>query len=67
MKVFQGLVVWHPTSDEKKQGRKSQVIVPFKTDILAPDQQAAILMLGREIPKQYIENLDQVEVVVRPF
>jgi|SRR6185295_4180453 len=67
MQVFQGLVLWHPTPDQKKEGKKSQVIVPFKTDILAPDQQAATLMLGREIPKMYLDNLDQVQVVTRPF
>jgi hypothetical protein len=67
MKVFQGLVVWHPTQDQKKEGKKSQVIVPFKSDILAPDQQAGLLMLGREIPNMYLDQLDQVEVVIRPF
>jgi len=67
MKVFQGLVLWHPNGEEKKAGKKSMVIVPFNNTILAPDQQAATLMLGRSIPEKHLDNLDQVEVVVRPF
>lgn len=61
-KLFQYCVVWHPIKEEEK----SKIIIQ-PTIILAGDQQAASLAAAMAIPPEYRDDLDQIEVVVRPF
>lgn len=66
-KLFQYAVLWHPTEKEiKEDGEKSKVIVP-PTTILAADVSKAGMMATMEIPAEYKEQLDQIEVAIRPF
>lgn len=66
MKLFQYVVLWHPTEEQKKKNQRSEIIVPVK-DCVAPDEKSAMLIAGRAIPDQYLNQLDQCEVAVRPF
>jgi hypothetical protein len=66
MKLFQYIVLWHPTDEEKKKGDQSEIIVELTT-VLAPDIQGATLLAGRDIGEEYLPKLSQIEVAVRPF
>lgn len=66
MKLYQFAVLKHPTPDEKKKGKKTELLVDLTT-ILAPDNNAAMLIAGRAIPEEEVANLDRLEVAVRPF
>lgn len=66
MKVFQYLILWHPNSEEKKDGKKSLIIKDFCT-LLAQDEKQANLIAARAIPEEYIGVLEQVEIAIRPF
>lgn len=66
MKLFQYAVLWHPTEKQEEDGKKSKVIVELAT-ILAKDQNSAALVAARSIPDVYVGELEQVEVVIRPF
>lgn len=66
MKLFEFGAILHPTEDQAKDGVKSKLIVDIQRQ-LASDQSAATLLAARAIPEEYIEDLDRVEVVVRPF
>ena len=66
-KVFQYMVLWHPTEKQvKEESLKSKVIVELTT-LLSKDQNSAQMSAAMQIPAEYKEMLDQVEVVVRPF
>lgn len=66
-KLFQYAVLWHPTEKQvKDEGLKSKVIVEPKT-VLAPDQNAANMAAVMEIPLDYKNQLDQIEIAIRPF
>lgn len=65
-KLFQFAAIWTPTTEERKEGKREKLVVPVST-VLANDQQTATILAGREIPKEYLDSLDQVQVVVRPF
>uniref|UniRef100_A0A6H1Z9B2 Uncharacterized protein n=1 Tax=viral metagenome TaxID=1070528 RepID=A0A6H1Z9B2_9ZZZZ len=65
-KVFQFVVVIHPTDKEAEEGGSSKVIVPV-TAVIANDQNSATLQAGRAIPEEYLSKLDRIEVAVRPF
>lgn len=66
MKLFQFGVILHPTEKEREDGKSSQLVVDVRT-ILAADQNSAVLQAGRAIPEEFMDRLDRLEVVVRPF
>ena len=67
MKLFQYAILFHPKKkkDEDTAG-KSKIIVDLKT-VLAADDKSATILASRDIPQDYIEQLDQVEIAIRPF
>lgn len=66
-KLFQYAILWHPTEKQvKDEGLKSKVLVEPKT-ILAADQQSAAMAAAMEIPAEKKTELDQIEIVLRPF
>ncbi|HYD00755.1 MAG TPA: hypothetical protein VEB22_05960 [Phycisphaerales bacterium] len=66
MKLFQYAVIYHPTGDEKKAGKKSEIVVPV-TECVAADEKTAGIIAGRAIPEKHLADLDRLEVAVRPF
>jgi hypothetical protein len=66
MKLFQYAILWHPTEKQQDDGQQSQVLVGITT-VLAADHQKANVLAARAIPDGYLNQLAQVEVVVRPF
>lgn len=66
-KLFQYAVIWHPTEKQiKEENLKSKVLVDLTT-ILATDQSSASMAAAMEIPNEKKTELDQIEIVVRPF
>lgn len=66
-KLFQYAILWHPTEKQvKDEGLKSKVLVEPKT-ILALDQNGASMAAAMEIPNDKKAELDQIEIVLRPF
>lgn len=65
-KLFEYTVIWHPTKEESKSGKKSEMIVKPTIQLGADDKGVGMKAI-KAIPAQYDGQLDQVEVVVRPF
>jgi hypothetical protein len=66
-RIFQYALLWHPTEKQRKDdGAKSKIIVAPK-DVLAIDDRQAQMMASMEIPAEYRDQLDQVEIAMRPF
>ncbi len=66
-KLFQYAVLWHPTEKQMKDdGLKSKVIVELYT-ILANDEKSVGMSCAMQIPTEYKDQLDQIEIAVRPF
>lgn len=65
-KLFQYVIFWKPTKEQEKQGQKAEIIVPLKS-ILAKDKDTVNIIASRDIPEQYINQLDQIDIAVRPF
>ena len=66
-KIFQYAVLWHPTEkQEKEDGAKSKVLIEPKT-ILSLDQASATMAAAMSIPNEYKEQLEQIEIAIRPF
>ena len=66
-KLFQYAILWHPTEKQvKDEGMKSKVLIEPKT-ILSADQNGAAMSAAMEIPTDKQNELDQIEIVIRPF
>lgn len=68
MKLFQYAIIYVPKENDsnKSSGAKAKVLVPI-TECLAEDQNGATILAARAIPEEYIDRLDEVQVVTRPF
>lgn len=65
-KLFQYAAIWEPTTEQAKNGEKAKLIVDPKT-VLCSDDKSAMVLAARSIPEEFLNQLDQVQVVVRPF
>jgi hypothetical protein len=65
--LFQYAIIWHPTEKQSKDDSlKSKVLVDPKM-ILAESQSSALMAASMEIPTEYKDQLDQIEILMRPF
>ena len=65
--LFQYAILWHPTEKQvKDEGLKSKVLVQVKT-VMATDISAAQMTAAMDIPSEYKDQLDQIDLAVRPF
>lgn len=67
LKLFQYLILWHPTSKQKKDEDAKSKIIQEITNALASDAGAVNMKAAMSIPPEYKDELDQIEIVVRPF
>jgi len=65
-RLFQYAIIWHPTKDEAKTGTKSLLIKGIET-VLATDDRSLLIIASREIPANYLNQLEQIEIVIRSF
>lgn len=65
-KLFEYAVVFTPTAKELGKGEKQKIILN-PTTILAANEQAAAMQVAREIPDDYADKLDQLDINIRPF
>lgn len=66
-KLFQYAIIWHPTEKQiKEEGLKSKILVELTT-VLSSDQQTASMLAATKIPTDMQNELDQIEIAIRPF
>ncbi len=70
LSLFQYAVLWHPTEEEAKdKGLKTELVLPVD-HVLASSPEKVLMIVGSKIskvPKEYQDNLEQLEIVIRPF
>lgn len=69
-RLFDCVALYHPAPKKDAQGNeqelKSEILIATKS-ILATSEQQAGMMMARLIPEEYVDKLDNVEVLIRPF
>ena len=65
-KLYEYAILWHPTKEQKEDGKKSEVVVK-PTTVLAPGDGVAQMIAVKAIPDKYAEEFDQIDIVIRPF
>lgn len=69
-KLFEYAVLYHPKVVKDAQGNETQgpdQILTRPEFVLAKDDKEVAMRAARAIPDSYLDKLDQVEIVVRPF
>jgi hypothetical protein len=66
-KLFQYAILWHPTEKQVKDEDLKSIVLVELTTILAQDQAKATMSASMSIPSDKRDELDQIEIVVRPF
>ncbi len=66
LKVFQSIILFHPTEEESKKGEKSKIIRDLQT-LLEKDEKTAAMNPNFEIPEEYRDRLDQIEIIISNF
>jgi len=69
-KLFEYAVLYHPkpTKDQNERGETPKsILVTSPTTILAGSEQEVSIKAAQSIGADYVEKLDDVEIVVRPF
>jgi hypothetical protein len=69
-KIFEYAVLHHPIATKEQQERgdkpRSVLIVDVKR-VLANNEKEAAMLAARDIPDEFTDKLDRVEIALRPF
>lgn len=70
MKLYEYAVIYNPIATKEQQDRgdkpKSVLIVDVKR-VLSNSDKEAMMLAARDIPPEYTDKLDRVEIALRPF
>lgn len=65
-KLFEFAIIWHPTKKESKAGDKAKLLMGPIT-LLAKTPEIVQMAAVKKIPEKYDDQLDQIQIAVRPF
>jgi len=66
-KLFQYAILWHPTKKQVEDESKKSCVLVQPTTILSTDSNSAAITAPMSIPQEYKDQIDQIEVCVKPF
>ena len=64
--LYEYIAVWHPTTDQAKEGQKSKIVLPL-THMLAREEKAVFMNVVKILPVEYNDSLDQIDIIIRSF
>lgn len=67
LKLFQYAIIFHPTEKQMKDNDAKSIVLRDPKTIMALDQASAAMAAAIEIPLDKKSELDQIEIVLRPF
>lgn len=65
--LFEYAIIWHPTEKQKKDTESKSCIVVKPTVVLSTDSNSAAITAAMSIPQEYKDQIDQIQVCVKPF
>ena len=68
--LWEYAVLYHPRSRkdaEEKGVEQRSVLLVGVTHVVASGEQEVRVLAARALPEEYLDRLDDVEIVVRPF
>jgi hypothetical protein len=65
--LYQVVVLWHPDMSNDDQKKMETTIIFEPKFMLAKDEQTLAYQMIRQVPEKYVETINQVQVLIRPF
>ena len=66
-RLFEYAVLFHPARKSEKEEQKKSEIVTDVSRVLATTDAEVAMLAARSIPEKFLDKLDQIEIIVRPF
>lgn len=69
-KLFEYVVLYHPKDKKDAQGNvisEPSKILVAPTHVVGVDEKSVGIIVARKIPDEYLDKLDEIEIIVRPF
>ena len=69
-KLFEYIILYHPKDKKDKDGNditEKTKLVRASKSFLGKDEREVSMVAAREIPDEYLDDLERVEIVIRPF
>ena len=66
-KLFEYVLIWHPTKEQKEKGLKSKTLNCCTQQTFAESIEKVNMIAAMAIPEEYKDQIDQIEIAVRPF
>lgn len=67
---FEYIILHHPSVSQREREdgvKKPTAVLQDRKTMLAEDAKTVGLKAAREIPNDFLELLDEVEIIIRPF
>ncbi len=66
-RIFEYAVIHHPKPKKKDEPAEKSVLIVDVERVLAVEPQEVTILASRQIPEDYLDKLEQIEIAVRPF
>jgi hypothetical protein len=69
-RIFEFAVLHHPKPKKAQDGEyvtDPSILIVQPKMVVAGDEKEVAIVAAREIPKEFIDKLNEVEIAVRPF
>lgn len=70
-KLFEYALIHHPAPIRAKEGEPQRnpksVLISGVKQVVAVDEKEVGMLAARELPTEFLDKIDEVEVVIRPF
>jgi stage III sporulation protein SpoIIIAA len=67
LRLFEFVILLHPEVDDEGNEKGKTVILRDVYRVLAKDEKQVGILAARGIPIENVDDLDRVEIIVRPF
>jgi len=67
LKLFQAAVVWHPDLNKEEEEKMDSIILVEPYTVLEKDDKTLAYKLVRALDEKYIDQMNQIELIIRPF
>lgn len=67
LKLFEYVILLHPEDSEGNEIEKKTLVLKEVTRVLSKDEKQVGILAARDIPTAHLDNLDRIEILVRPF
>lgn len=65
-RLFEYAILYHPKPTDENENPKSVLVTPPET-VLAADEKEVGIRAARALTDEYMDKLEDMEIVVRPF